>query len=163
ILAYRDGFIAGAVRRGVPEAVAERVFEQVRGFSGFGFPKAHAAAFGLLAYQSTWLRVHYGPELLCSLLYEQPMGFYPADSVVHETQRRGIEVLRADVNRSEVECSVERGAGSWQLAEPNAASCKLQAASLGVRIGLGYVNGLHEDEARAVVTERERGGEYASL
>jgi error-prone DNA polymerase len=145
ILAYRDGFLAGAVRRGVPEAVAERVFEQVRGFSGFGFPKAHAAAFGLLAYQSTWLRVHYGPELLCSLLNEQPMGFYPSDSLVHEAQRRGIEVLPADVNRSEVECSVE------------------SADSLAVRIGLGYVNGLKEDEARAVVAERERGGEYASL
>ena len=48
------------------------------GFSGFGFPKAHGAAFGLLAYQSTWLRVHYGPEFLCALLNEQPMGFYAA-------------------------------------------------------------------------------------
>ena len=78
----------------------------MRGFSGFGFPKAHAAAFGLLAYQSTWLRVHYGPEFLCSLLNEQPMGFYPPDALVHEAQRRGIEVLPPDVNRSGVECSV---------------------------------------------------------
>ena len=59
------------------------------GFSGFGFPKAHGAAFGLLAYQSTWLRVHYGPEFLCALLNEQPMGFYPPDALVHEAQRRG--------------------------------------------------------------------------
>ena len=73
--------------------VAERVFEQIVGFSGFGFPKAHSAAFGLLAYQSTWLRVHYGPEFLCALLNEQPMGFYPPDSLVHEAQRRGMEVL----------------------------------------------------------------------
>jgi error-prone DNA polymerase len=147
ILAYRDRFLAGAVGKGVPSAVAERVFEQVRGFSGFGFPKAHAAAFGLLAYQSTWLRVHYGPELLCSLLNEQPMGFYPPDSLVHETQRRGIEVLPADVNRSEVECSVESPAGG----------------ELAVRIGLGYVSGLKEDEARAVVAERDRGGAYGGL
>jgi error-prone DNA polymerase len=55
------------MRAGRDAEVAERVFEQVRGFSGFGFPKAHAAPFGLLAYQSTWLRVHYGPEFLCSL------------------------------------------------------------------------------------------------
>ena len=59
------------------------------GFSGFGFPKAHSAAFGLLAYQSTWLRVHYGPEFLCALLNEQPMGFYPPDTLVHEAQRQG--------------------------------------------------------------------------
>src|SRR5207244_2864199 len=59
-------------------------------------------AFGLLAYQSTWLRVHYGPEFLCALLDEQPMGFYPPDALVHEAQRRGIEVLPPDVNASEV-------------------------------------------------------------
>ena len=73
--------------------MAERVFEQIEGFSGFGFPKAHSAAFGLLAYQSTWLRVHYGPEFLCALLNEQPMGFYPPDALVHEAQRRGVEIL----------------------------------------------------------------------
>ena len=49
----------------VDEALAERVYTMIVGFSGFGFPKAHGAAFGLLAYQSTWLRVHYGPEFLC--------------------------------------------------------------------------------------------------
>ena len=43
-----------------PERIAERVWKMVEGFAGFGFPKAHSAAFGLLAYQSTWLRVHYG-------------------------------------------------------------------------------------------------------
>ncbi|MFS8483305.1 MAG: hypothetical protein FWJ94_15495, partial [Acidimicrobiia bacterium] len=64
-------------------------------------------AFGLLAYQSTWLRVHRGPEFLCGLLNEQPMGFYPPDALVHEAQRRGIEVLPPDVNASRVECTVE--------------------------------------------------------
>ncbi len=118
----------------------------MRGFSGFGFPKAHAAAFGLLAYQSTWLRVHYGPELLCSLLNEQPMGFYPSDSLVHEAQRRGIGVLAPDVNESSVECAVER-----------------RGEELAVRIGLGYVNGAREDEMRALVAERERGGRYGSF
>jgi error-prone DNA polymerase len=55
---------------------AERVWAQIQGFSGFGFPKAHSAAFGLLAYQSAWLRIHRAPEFLCALLNEQPMGFY---------------------------------------------------------------------------------------
>jgi error-prone DNA polymerase len=143
ILAYRDDFIEGAVARGVDRAVGERVFEQVRGFSGFGFPKAHAAAFGLLAYQSTWLRVHYLPELLCSLLNEQPMGFYPSDSLVHEAQRKGIEVLGPDVNASRVDCCVE--------------------PSLAVRVGLGYVNGVRAEDAEALVAERERGGPYRDL
>src|SRR5262249_61883291 len=69
-------------------------------------PKAHGAAFGLLAYQSTWLRMHYGPEFLCSLLDEQPMRFYPPDALIHEAQRRGIEVLPPDVNASAVGCTV---------------------------------------------------------
>src|SRR5436190_8470613 len=142
ILAYRDKFIAGAMERGASREVAERVFEQVHGFSGFGFPKAHAVAFGLLAYQSTWLRVHYGPEFLCSLLNEQPMGFYPPDALVHEAQRRGFEVRPPDVGRSGVECSVEGSA---------------------VRIGLGYITGFREDEARALVDERERSGIYGDL
>ena len=89
IRAYEEKFIEGAIERGATREVAERVWSQIVGFSGFGFPKAHSAAFGLLAYQSTWLRVHYHPEFLCALLNEQPMGFYPPDSLVHEAQRRG--------------------------------------------------------------------------
>jgi error-prone DNA polymerase len=183
ILAYRERFIEGAVKRGVDRETAERVFEQVHGFSGFGFPKAHAVAFGLLAYQSTWLRVHYGSEFLCSLLNEQPMGFYPPDALVHEAQRRGIPVLPPDVNRSDVDCRVERtgpggrdGRSSDPVAEPTSdlvaepgspsdpdADATSPHRPLGVRIGLGYITGLREEEARALVQERERGGPFADL
>ena len=107
IRAYEQKFIGGARTRGAAPEVAERVWSQIVGFSGFGFPKAHSAAFGLLAYQSTWLRVHYGPEFLCSLLNEQPMGFYPPDTLVHEAQRRRIEVLPPCVVRSGADCRVE--------------------------------------------------------
>jgi error-prone DNA polymerase len=147
--AYHREFVAGAVSRGVEPAVAERVYEQIVGFSGFGFPKAHSAAFGLLAYQSTWLRVHYGAEFLCALLNEQPMGFYPPDALVHEAQRRGVEILGPCVGASGVECSVELPAS--------------EAGALAVRIGLGYVKGVVEREVRALVEERERGGEWRSV
>jgi error-prone DNA polymerase len=153
MVAYRERFISGAISRGVEPAVAERVFEQVRGFSGFGFPKSHAVAFGLLAYQSTWLRVHYAPELLCGLLNEQPMGFYPPDALVHEAQRRGIEVLGPHVNESDVLCRTERTAGSGPVGD----------GELAVRIGLGYVNGLAGTDAEAVFDERERRGPYRDL
>ncbi len=107
LAAYHLRFVEGAAQKGVPHDVAENVFAQIIGFSGFGFPKAHAAAFGLLAYQTSWLRCHYGPELLCGLMNEQPMGFYLPDALAHEAQRRGIPVLPVDVNASGVECSVE--------------------------------------------------------
>ncbi len=143
---YEEKFVAGAVRCGASREVAERVYAQIVGFSGFGFPKAHSAAFGLLAYQSTWLRVHYGPELLCALLNEQPMGFYPPDSLVHEAQRRGIAVLPPCVVRSGVDCQVE-----------------LVDECFAVRMGLGYVAGIREEDVRALVEERGRGGRFRSL
>jgi error-prone DNA polymerase len=162
--AHRERFIEGAVARGVAEEVAVRVFEGILGFSGFGFPKSHAAAFALLAYQSTWLRVHYGPEFLCSLLNEQPMGFYPPDALVHEAQRRGIEIRGPDVNSSAVECVVETADSRQQTAsEDRSAVCGPLSAGLAVRIGLGYVTGMREDDARCVVQERERGGAYRDL
>jgi error-prone DNA polymerase len=149
---YHRRFVEGAVERGVSEEVAESVYAQIQGFSGFGFPKSHSAAFGLLAYQSTWLRVHYGPELLCALLNEQPMGFYPPDALVHDAQRRGLEVLPPDVNASGVDCRVETvGAAPGSEGEPP------------VRVGLGYVAEVSEDDAKAVVAERERGGDYRSV
>jgi error-prone DNA polymerase len=140
---HRECFLEGVVRHvGAERAVAERVWGMIEGFAGFGFPKAHSAAFGLLAYQSTWLRVHYGPEFLCALLNEQPMGFYAPDSLVHEAQQRGIPVLGLDVNASAVQCAVEHG---------------------GVRMGLGYIKGVTEAEVTELVAERERNGPFRSL
>jgi len=142
--AHHDRFIEGARRtHGVDAETAERVYAQISGFSGFGFPKAHGAAFGLLAYQSTWLRVHYGPEFLASLLDEQPMGFYPPDALIHEAQRRGIAVHAPDINRSAVGCTVD----------PDGS----------VRVGLGYVSGVRSDEVEALVAARAAGGPFRSV
>ncbi len=144
IKAYHERFVDGARRlHGVEEALAERVFAMVEGFSGFGFPKAHGAAFGLLAYQSTWLRVHYGREFLCALLNEQPMGFYPPDALVHEAQRRGIEVRAPDINSSAAECELETDGA--------------------VRIGLGYVKGVRKQEVESLASGRIEGGPFRSL
>src|SRR5206468_3810403 len=57
--AYRERFVAGALDLGVEEQLAHTVYDKLVAFSGFGFPKSHSAAFGLLAYQSAWLRHHY--------------------------------------------------------------------------------------------------------
>ncbi|HEY7207288.1 MAG TPA: DNA polymerase III subunit alpha, partial [Gaiellaceae bacterium] len=131
--AYRGRFVEGAERNGVDRETADLVYDKLVGFSGFGFPKSHAAAFGLLAYQSAWLRHHHPAEFLAALLNAQPMGFYPPASLVRDAQRRGVETLPPDVNRSEAKCRVEDGA---------------------VRIGIGFVTGVGDDEAEAVVAER---------
>ena len=142
IEAYRTRFIAGAIENGVEAELADLVYDKLAGFSGFGFPKSHAAAFGLLAYQSTWLRHHYPSEFLAALLNAQPMGFYPPASLVRDAQRRGVEVRPVDVNRSAVKCTLEDDE---------------------VRIGLDYVQSLGEPGAKAVVEERERRGSFAGV
>ena len=153
IEALHRGFVEGAMERhGVTEALAERVFGMVQGFSGFGFPKAHGAAFGLLAYQSTWLRVHYFREFLCALLNEQPMGFYPPDALVHEAQRRGVAVLPPDVNASEVGCTVEEVSAAGE-----------DPPTPAVRVGLAYVLGVRRDDVAALVAVREAGGPFRGL
>jgi error-prone DNA polymerase len=170
-------FVAGATRRGVPAKTAERIWGQIQGFSGFGFPKAHSAAFGLLAYQSAWLRVHRAPEFLCALLNEQPMGFYPPDALVHEAQRRDVRVAGPDVNRSRVECHVEappprrrdeNGSPGREIG-PSAGGVRGGSSAgegmdgLVVRIGLGYVKGVRREEMESLVAERERGGSYEGI
>jgi error-prone DNA polymerase len=142
IEAFRGRFVEGAAENGVTAELANHVYDKLVGFSGFGFPKSHAAAFGLLAYQSAWLRHHYPAEFLCALLNEQPMGFYPPASLVRDGQRRGVEVRPPHVNRSQVKCTVEDEA---------------------VRIGVEYVEKVGEDEAKALVEERVRGGPFQSV
>ncbi len=183
---HRERFIAGARRHvGADLATAQRVWEMVEGFAGFGFPKAHGAAFGLLAYQSTWLRVHYGPEFLCALLNEQPMGFYAPDTLVHEAEVRGVPVLGLDVNASGVGCTVEAvpqsfpaladleaasgsspaPVGQREIGEPDGAAEEIDVGRtrLGVRLGLGYIKDVRADQIRELVAERERGGPFRDL
>src|SRR3954469_5050778 len=158
IEAYHQRFIEGArATHGVEADVAERVYGMIVGFSGFGFPKAHGAAFGLLAYQSTWLRVHHGPEFLCALMNEQPMGFYAPDTLAHEAQRRGIELRPPDVNASEALCTVE-----WvpEIGPPPPGA---QSDAGIVRLGLKSVSGVREDEVEALVAARAEGGPFRSL
>jgi error-prone DNA polymerase len=140
--AYRERFVAGALGNGVDEETAHLVYDKLVGFSGFGFPKSHSAAFGLLAYQSAWLRHHYAAEFLAALLNAQPMGFYPPATLVRDGQRRGVETRPPDVNLSDAGCAIQDGA---------------------VRVGLGYVTGVGEDDAEAVVDERGRNGSFVSI
>jgi error-prone DNA polymerase len=130
IEAFRPRFVDGCLGNGIGVETAHAIYDKLVGFAGFGFPKSHAAAFGLLAYQSAWLRRYYPAEFLCALLNAQPMGFYPPSSLVRDAQRRGVEVRPPHVNRSDARCTIEDG--------------------VAVRVGLGYVNAVGEEDAKAV-------------
>jgi error-prone DNA polymerase len=138
---FRDG----AARRGVSEEIAQKVFDKLLGFAAYGFPKSHAAAFAVLAYQSCWLKHYYPAEFCCALLNNQPMGFYSPNVIVNDAQRHGIRVLPPDINFSEARCTVEgRSVES-------------------VRIGFGFVEGIGEEAAITLERERLRAGPYRSL
>src|SRR6266480_4263973 len=151
---FWEEFRDGAAARGVPEQTAERVFTQVIAFSEFGFPKSHAAAFGLLAYQSAWLRHYHPAEYYCALFNNQPMGFYSLDVLGRDAQRNGVEIRLPDVNASDVWCTIEKGAGSGE---------QRAVHSDAVRVGLGFVRDWSEETATAVVIEREQRGRYVSI
>ena len=135
-------FSNGALANGVEPATIRTVFEKLLGFAEYGFPKCHAAAFAVLAYQSAWLRCHYPAEFTCSLLNNQPMGFYPPHVLTNDAKRHGVRILPPDINDSGPRCTVEATA---------------------VRIGLGYVSGLGEEAAQRIAGERAAHGRYRSL
>jgi error-prone DNA polymerase len=143
----KEQFIEGCLGQGVRQQTAEAVFQKIAGFAEFGFPKAHAAAFGLLAYQTAWLRTYYPAESLCALFNAQPMGFYAPHVLVNDGKRHGIKVVPPDINQSGANCVVEPDAD----------------ASLAVRVGLRYVRGLSEATAPKIETARLSGGEYRSV
>ena len=98
--AYRERFLGGRGRaRGRARRVAERVFEQIQGLLRVRLPEVARGRLRAARLPVDLAAGQYGPEFLCSLLNEQPMGFYPPDALVHEAQRRGIEVRGPDVNR----------------------------------------------------------------
>jgi error-prone DNA polymerase len=139
---FWEDFGNGAAARGVSEATARRVFEQVVAFSEFGFPKSHAAAFGLLAYQSAWLRHYHTLEYYCALFNNQPMGFYSLDALCRDAARHHVDIWLPDINASDVYCTLEVDA---------------------VRVGLGFIRSWGLDVTEDVVLERERNGPFRSL
>src|SRR2546422_1522213 len=157
----------GAAARGVTERVAEKVFTQVIAFSEFGFPKSHAAAFGLLAYQSAWLRHYHPAEYYCALFNNQPMGFYSLDALGRDAKRNGIEIRLPDVNVSDVWCTVERETlkdSRTVAGNPKGLPDGRGKGETGaVRVGLGFVRDWSEETATAVVAEREQGGPFRSV
>ena len=142
LLSYWDVFRVGAAARGVDEETARSVFQQVVAFSEFGFPKSHAVAFGLLAYQSAWLRHYYPVEYYVGLFNNQPMGFYSLDALARDARRNDVRVLLPDLNRSDVRCTAEES---------------------DLRVGLGFVRGWGADIATQVVEERTTHGPFRSL
>lgn len=93
--------------RGHSEQVVEKVVHAAESFALYGFPESHAFSFGLLAYVSTWLKVHHIAAFYAALLNNQPMGFYSSATLVQDGRRHGLRVRPVDVTCSHWNCTVE--------------------------------------------------------
>ena len=138
----RGAFLDGCRRRGVPQPTAEEVFRCLSAFAAYGFCKAHAASFAIIAYQTAYLKAHYPAEFIAAILSNQPMGFYPPEVMVNEAKHFGVEVRPVDINRSRDRYWVEEGA---------------------IRVGLAQVFGVSAAGLEAVLAARAEGGPFHSL
>jgi error-prone DNA polymerase len=135
---YYAKIVDGMTQRGYEESFAKAIFEQIKGFSEYGFPESHAASFALLVYASCWIKHHYPAEFLAAMLNSQPLGFYSPSQLVQDAQRHEVEVRAVDVMYSEVDCSLEG------LPHPPS-----------VRLGLRMMGGLRAESAAQIVAARQ--------
>ena len=143
LLTFEQKLTRGMIERGYDEDFARRLFEQIKGFAGYGFPESHSASFALLAYISAWLKRHHPAAFFAGLLNSQPMGFYSPSQLVQDARRHGVTVLPIDVNHSD-----------WdhQLLDSRSA----HSSQPTLRLGLRLVKGLSREGAQRVVEARQR-------
>lgn len=125
----KAGFMEKALANGLSREAAEKVFQCIAGFAGYGFAEGHARAFGEIAYRSSYLLRHHPAHYLAGLLNNQPMGFYPPNTLITQARTRGVMILPLDINESEY-----------------------FAASTGetIRIGFRQVRGMPEELGRRI-------------
>jgi len=109
IAQFGEALEAGMLARGYTRRFATQVFEQIKGFSGYGFPESHAASFALLVYASAWLKRHHPAAFAAALLNSQPMGFYAPAQILRDAADHGVAVRGVDLHCSRWDTSLERG------------------------------------------------------
>ena len=154
--AMRERLYEGMRANGLEGRVADEIYDKIKAFAAFGFAESHSISFALLVYASSWLKRHYPAAFCAALLNAQPMGFYSAQSLIHDAKRHGIEIRKPSLEHSFALAALEPGDG------PSQCGC-LDAAQPAVRLGLGSVRTIGADLAAAIVAERHRNGLYTSM
>jgi DNA polymerase-3 subunit alpha len=144
---YHQRFVEGCVRNGHSAALAEDLFAQIEKFAGYGFNRAHSAAYGYITYQTAYLKTNYPVEYMAALLTSMAGGnTKKKDSAaiyIAEARRLGIAVLPPDVNESRADFTDLPGGK--------------------IRVGLGAVKNVGTAAVESIVQNREQGGPYRSL
>ena len=140
----RDLFMGGAQKQGINQKKAEKIFELMEYFAGYGFNKSHSTAYALLAYQTAYLKANFPWHFAAALLTIEAQNTDKLAVYLAESKERGIPVLPPDINESQLNFSVEPGRG--------------------VRFGLTAIKGLGEGAIGLLLEARTQlGGRIASL
>jgi error-prone DNA polymerase len=137
---YRQKFLAGALSRGADEKAAMTIFKKFNG--QYMFPESHAFAFGVTAYQASWLKYYHPLEFFVGIFNQQPMGFYNLETLKEDARRHHLRILNPDINKSWSKSIIENGA---------------------LRLGLLNVLGLGEASAKGIEEGRTKGGEFKNI
>jgi len=144
----REIFLAGARENGIDDAKATDIFDLMEKFAGYGFNKSHSAAYALISYRTAYLKAHYPAELMAAVLSSDMNNTDKVVNFIGDCRQMGLAVLSPDINRSDLEFTVEN-----QAAE--------HAGD--VRYGLGAVKGAGEAALEAILAERAAGGAFGDL
>ena len=140
----REKFVTGSVKNGHKEKFAEEVFAKViEPFAGYGFNKAHAACYGLIAYQTAYLKAHYPIEFMTALLCSDATNTDRVVLEIKECNEMGIDVLPPSVNESFTNFSI--------------------VDQKTIRFGLLAIKGIGEGAINEIIQTREKGGKFTSL
>jgi len=149
-------FMDGTAKIGVDTKAAEKVWELLLPFAGYAFNKAHAVCYGILSYQTGYLKANYPVEYMAASLSVYLDKEDRVTAFIEECRRQHIPVLQPDVNRSVRDFSIE-AAG-----ETRSRSGK-EAPTTGIRFGLVAIKGVGEGIVDAIITERTQGGAFTHL
>jgi len=143
----KRNFIAGARKKGFSEKLAEEVFNLIEPFAGYAFNMAHAVGYALIAYQTAYLKANYPAEYMTAFLGVHAGQAEKVASGVSECRRLRLEVLPPDINRSQVNFSIE----------------PVEDGERAVRFGLTAIKNTGPGALEPIITERERNGEFKSI
>jgi len=145
-------FKEGCLRKGLTKQQADELWELILPFAGYSFNRPHSTLYGLLSYQTAWLKVNYPVEYLAAVLKGAGGVTENITKAVNECRARGVTVLGPDVNTSGLDFSIR------QFRDPSDGQVKR-----GILFGLCAIKGVGAGPMEALIRERERGGPFKSL
>ena len=160
----RTKFIDGAVERGIVNATAEALFDGIAKFAEYGFNRAHSAAYGLVAYQTAYLKANYPIEYMTALLVNMEGNSDRVATAIVDCRLRGIEVLAPDINQSGVDFSMEGGSAGERASPGHRGGGESPPKAIGrIMFGLAAIKNVGRHAVESIVGMREADGPFKSL